>query len=154
MKNVYPLPKLVVKVFDITSQKIIDYDIITSVLDTIKKIKKKSKTKGEFQETLLKEFMYRYWSRAEHELVIAKTEDNRILLLPWCGCRDINKSAIDVTDDATFNWNEFADEHIKKQVFKVEAKIDVYDQITFENRFETVSEELWNIKLPYERSRK
>ena len=149
--NNSPHTKLIVKVFDINEQKIIDMDIIDLTTDIIKKIKRKSKTKEEFQENLLEDFMYRFWSKAEHELIITKTTENRIILLPWCGCRDINKSVMDVTDDMTFDWASFADEHIKKQVFKDKAKIDVYDQIVFQNRFETISSELWNTRLTYER---
>lgn len=149
--NNSPHTKLIVKVFDINEQKIIDMDIIDLTTDIIKKIKRKSKTKEEFQENLLKDFMHRFGSKAEYELIITKTTENRIILLPWCGCRDINKSAMDVTDDMTFDWASFADEHIKKQVFKDKAKIDVYDQIVFQNRFETISSELWNTRLIYER---
>jgi len=147
------LKDIVVKVFNQNNQTIENYTPFSNKywLKEIKSIKKKCNTEEKFYEELRREVMWRYWSRAEHELVIVKTEDNRILLLPWCGCRDINKSAIDVTDDATFNWNEFADEHIKKQVFKVEAKIDVYDQLIYNDRLKKFAEELWNTRLPYER---
>ena len=99
--------------------------------DCIKKLKKKSKTKEDFSELLRREMMYHFWSRSEWELIIEITEDNRIFLNPWCGCRNPENTRIDVTEDNSFNWREFALSHINKQRYKNEAKIDVYDQLYF-----------------------
>ena len=38
---------------------------------------------------------------------------------------------VDVTDDNNFDWKIFAEQHIKKQIYKNKAKIDVYDQLKF-----------------------
>ena len=93
--------------------------------------------------------MWRYWSKAEYELIISKTEDGRVLLTPWCGCYDDEKATIDVTDDhSQLDWSAFADYHILRQK---ENKIDVYDQIMFGDRFAKLVDVLWTTRLPYER---
>lgn len=144
--------KFLVKEFDCNRQVIEDYDILRYREDDIKKLKKKCETKEEFAEELRREFMWRYWSKAEHELIISKTEDGRILLSPWCGCRDEEKATIDVTDDySQLDWSAFATYHINKQTCKGEAKIDVYDQIMFGDRFEKLIDTLWTTRLKYER---
>ena len=74
---------------------------------------------------------YYFWSKAEWELVIEITEDNRVILIPWCGCKDKEAAKVDVTNDTSFDWRAFAEKHIKMQIFKNEAKIDVFDQIEF-----------------------
>ena len=53
----------------------------------------------DFSETLKTEAMYYFWARAEWEIVIQ----------PWCGCRDIEKTAekIDVYDQLIINWDTF-----------------------------------------------
>lgn len=141
-----------VKEFDCNKQAIINYDILNHREDNIKKLKKKCTTRAEFAEKLRMEFMWRYWSKAEHELIISRTEDGRILLTPWCGCYDDEKATIDVTNDYTqIDWGAFADYHINKQSFKTEAKIDVYDQIMFGDRFEKLVDILWANRLKYER---
>lgn len=144
--------KVLVKEFDQNRQVIYDYDILRHREDDIKKLKKKCATRAEFAEELRKEFMWRFWSKAEHELIISRTEDGRILLTPWCGCRDDEKATIAVTDDySQLDWGAFADYHINKQIFKTEAKIDVYDQIMFGDRFEKLIDALWTTRLKYER---
>ena len=95
--------------------------------------------------------MWRYWSKAEHELIITKTKEGRILLTPWCGCRDSEKVAVDVTNDEQLDWSAFADYHIRKQIFEAQAKIDVYDQIMFGDRFNKLVDTLWTTRLKYER---
>lgn len=141
-----------VKEFDCNKQLIENYDVLRHREEDIKKLKKKCATRAEFAEELRKEFMWRYWSKAEHELIVSRTEDGRILLTPWCGCRDDEKATIDVTDDySQLDWSAFADYHINKQSFKTEAKIDVYDQIMFGDRFEKLVDILWTNRLKYER---
>lgn len=145
-------PKFFVKEFDCNKQIISDWNILRYREDDIKKLKKKCATRAEFSEELRKEFMWRFWSKAEHELIISRTEDGRILLTPWCGCRDKEGATIDVTDDySQLDWGAFADHHINKQIFKTEAKIDVYDQIMFGDRFEKLVDALWTTRFKYER---
>ena len=140
-----------VKNFNFNKQIIEDYDVLAHKEDFIKKLKKKCANKKEFAEKLKKEMMYHYWSRAEYELVIEVNEDNRIVLVPWVGCRDEEKAAIDVTDDVSFDWRGFAEHHISNQVYKNKAKIDIWDQLSFENRFEQMVTLLWTTRLRYER---
>lgn len=141
-----------VKEFDCNKQLIENYAVLRYREEDIKKLKKKCATRAEFAEELRKKFMWRYWSKAEHELIISKTEDGRVLLTPWCGCYDKEKATIDVTNDCSqLDWGAFADYHINKQVCKTKAKIDVYDQIMFGDRFEKLVDILWTNRLKYER---
>lgn len=126
-------------------------DILKYREDDIRKFKKECSTKDEFAERLKREFMWRYWSKAEYELIITKTKEGRILLTPWCGCKDPEKATIDVTDDEQLDWSVFADYHIRKQIFETQAKIDVYDQIMFGDRFDKLVDTLWTTRLKYER---
>lgn len=96
--------------------------------DILKRLKK-IKDKDAFAEGLKRDLMYYFWSKAEWELIIEITEDNRILLSPWVGCRNPEEVKIDMTNDNSFDWKGFAEKHIKKQIYKNEAKIDVYEQV-------------------------
>ena len=75
-------PKVLCKDFNCNKQLIENYDILPRE-EEIRKLKKKCATRAEFAEELRKEFMWRFWSKAEHELIISRTEDGRILLTPW-----------------------------------------------------------------------
>ena len=143
--------KLFVKYYNCNAKKIKDYDVLERRESEIKRLKKKCATKDEFAELLRREFMWRFWSKAEWELIITKTAEGRVILSPWCGSRNPDSEAIDVTDDPAFDWSGFADEHIKKQIFKDHAKIDIYDQIMYGDRFNKFVDELWHTRLPYER---
>lgn len=142
---------LTVKYYSINSHKIKDYDVLFHRMDDVKKLKKKSLNKAEFAEALKRELVWRFWSKAEWELIVTKTDEGRVILSPWCGCSDPDSVSIDVTDDSSFDWIRFANENIRKQIFKNEAKIDVYDQIMYGDRFSKLVDELWHTKLPYER---
>lgn len=143
--------KLFVKYYNCNANKIEDYDILKRRESEIKKLKKKCATKDEFAGFLQREFLWRFWSKAEWELIISKTEDERVILSPWCGRPNADSMAIDVTNDTSFDWSGFADEHIERQIFKNQAKIDVYDQIVYGDRFSNLVDELWYTRLPYER---
>ena len=119
--------------FNINAQKIETYNIFNhwSFREYAKKSANKFKTKEEFAKQIRIELKYYYWSRSEWELVIEITEDNRIFLNPWVGCREPEKVRIDVTDDTSFDWLGFAEKHTKQQVYKNEAKIDVFDQVEY-----------------------
>lgn len=119
--------------FNMNAQKIETYNIFKhwSFSEYARKAIKKCKTKDEFAKQLKKELMYYFWSRSEYELIIEVTEDNRIFLNPWVGCREPEKVRIDVTDDTSFDWRDFAEKHIEQQIYDNKAKIDVYDQIEY-----------------------
>lgn len=143
--------KLFVKYYNCNAKKIKDYDVSERRESEIKRLKKKCATKDEFAELLRREFMWRFWSKAEWELIITKTAEGRVILSPWCGSRNPDSEAIDVTDDPAFDWSGFADKHIQKQGFNDRATIDVYDQIMYGDRFNNLVDELWYTRLPYER---
>ena len=143
--------KLLVKYYNCNANKIEDYDVLKRREFEIKKFKKKCADKEDFANELRREFMWRFWSKAEWELVVTKTTDGRVILSPWCGCPDHDDCSIDVTNDKSFDWSDFSDEHIKRQSFKNKAKIDVYDKIMYGDRFDKIVDELWYTRLPYER---
>lgn len=138
-----------VKNFCCNKQVIEDYDVLKYCEDEIKKLKKKCATKEEFAKKLRSECMYHFWSRCEYELIIEMTEDERICLKPWAGCRDYEKATVDVTDDNTFDWKGFAEEHISKQIFSNEAKIDVYAQLVWQ--WDSFVDYVWNYRHKYQR---
>ena len=142
----------IVKNFDCNAQKIKDYDILKYREDDIKKLKKKCATKEEFAEALRRECMYRFWSKAEWELIIGLTEDGRVILRPWCGCYNPDEVKIDVTDDTSFDWQGFAAKHIKKQIFENKAKIDAWDQIEY--RWDEFVEYVWGYHHKWQRRKK
>lgn len=146
--------KLFVKYYNTNGNRIEDYDVLKCREFEIKQLKKQCATKDEFAEFLQREFMWRFWSKAEWELIVTKEEDGRVILSPWCGCVDPDGCSVDVKDDASFDWSGFADEHIKRQIFKNQAKIDVYDQIMYGGRFDDLVTKLWTTRLPYERDNK
>lgn len=129
MKQEFKPMSWLVKNFDFNAQVIKDYDVLRCYEDNIKKLKKKCTTKEEFAEALKREIMYQYWSRAEYELIISIDENGYVWLSPWVGCRNPENARIDVTNDGTFDWKGFAELHICRQIYKNEAKVDIYDQL-------------------------
>lgn len=141
----------IVKKFNINKQIIEDCDVLKYREEIIKKLKKKCKNKEEFSEKLCHEFRWQYWSRAEYELIIQITDDNRIILIPWVGCHEPEKVEIDVTNDKSFDWRGFAEHHIDNQIFQNRAKIDIFDQLTYKNQFKKLVDYCWYTRLRYER---
>lgn len=141
-------PKLEWNVFyyDINRNKITTYNIFrhSRFNEYVEKTFENCKTKEGFAEILRRELMYYFWSKAEWELVIELDEDNHISLIPWCGCRNPEEVKIDVTNDASFDWSGFAKKNIERQIYKNEAKIDVYDQIEYV--WDNFLEYVWNSK--------
>ena len=140
-----------VKRYDCNADIIRDYNVLKYMEDFIKKQKKKCADKEEFTEVLRREFKYRYWSKAEHELTIEVVVD-RVILSPWCGCREPAKVAVDVTDDIRFDWRLFAEYHIGRKGYGSKAKIDVWDQLAI--KFNELVDYCWHTRLPYERKNK
>ena len=120
-------------IFNINKQKIEKYNIFKhwSFREYVKKAAKKFKTKEDFAKQLKRELRFYFWSKSEWELVVEITEDNRIFLNPWVGCREPEKVRIDVTDDTNFDWRGFAEKHTERQIYGNKAKIDVFDQVEY-----------------------
>ena len=74
---------LFVKNYNCNANRIENYDVLKYQENLIKKLKKKCATKDEFAEFLRREFMWRFWSKSEWELIITKEKDGRIVLSPW-----------------------------------------------------------------------
>ena len=138
-----------VKYFNMNKQVIEDFNPLKHYDDWIKKQKKKCATKEEFAETLKTEMMWRFWSRAEWELVVVSEDDGSIWLVPWVGCYYEDKVKINVTDDTSFDWKGFSDKHIKSQIYDNRAKIDVFDQLHW--RWDELVDYIWYTRLKYER---
>lgn len=132
--------------YDINRNKITIYNIFrhSRFNKYVEKAFEKCKTKEEFAEILRRELMYYFWSKAEWELIIELTKDNHVFLIPWCGCRNPEEIKIDVTNDTSFDWSNFAKKQIERQIYKNEAKIDVYDQIEY--IWDNFLEYVWNSK--------
>ena len=137
-----------VKNYLIGTNKIWDYDVLQYREGQIKKLKKKCATKEEFAEAMWREMRWQYWSRAEYEVII-EIDDNRIWLSPWVGCRNPDEVKIDVTDDENFDWRGFAKKHIGSQIYKNQAKIDIWDQLEW--RWDEFIDYCWYTHLKYER---
>lgn len=129
--------------------KIWDYDVLQYREDQIKKLKKRCATKEEFAEEMRREMMWQYWSRCEYEVIVEIDDDNRIRLKPWVGCIDPESVKIDVTDDENFDWRGFAEQHIGMQIYKNEAKIDIFNQLEY--RWDEFIDYCWYTRLKYER---
>lgn len=119
-----------VKYFNYNAKQVEDYNVLAYMKDRIKELKKKYKTKEEFSKYFNTLMMSKYWSRCKWELII-EIENDRVILYPWVGVVDPKSVALDVTDDNTFDWKTFAEEHIKKQIYYNKAKIDAYEQLKF-----------------------
>lgn len=136
--------------YDCNANEITYYDVLKYREDFVKKLKKKCATKEEFAEKMRRECFRVYWSRCEYELIIEITEDERILLKPWVGCRDVERATIDVTNDTSFDWVGFAKQHIDKR-YGNEEKIDIYSQLTYGDQFAKLVDYCWYTRLKYER---
>ena len=133
--------------YNFNTNKIEPYDVLKYRVDWMKKLKKMSKDINEFSYLLGREMMWRYWSRAEHELILEKC-NHELWLKPWCGCHNPEEVKIDVSNDEF--WQEFAKQY--DNWWDNEAKIDIYDQLKF--KWSEFVDYCWNTHLPYERRRK
>lgn len=147
-KEFEPMSWLVTN-FDCNAQKITYYDVLKYREDDIKKMKKTCDTKEEFASALKSEMQYRFWSKAEYELIIRLTEDGKVILRPWCGCRNEDEAEIYVRNNIVFDWVSFAEHHIGKQIYKNEAKIDIYDQLQWQ--WDAFVDYCWNYRHKYQR---
>lgn len=133
-----------VYVYNINAHKIEIFNIFNhgSFTQYAYKAVKNCKDKADFAKAIRGELFYYYGSKAEWELVVKLTEDNRVFLYPWCGSRNPEGEKIEVTNEMNFDWLGFAKYHIDNQVYKSEAKIDVFDQVRFQ--FDEFVDYVWN----------
>lgn len=136
-----------VKYFNCNAQRIEDYNILKwHYKEFVKQLKKKCATKEEFSEAMDREMRWMFWARAEWELVIELTEDNRIWLNPWVGCGDPENVRVDVSDDTSFDWRGFINTlHLHNNC----EKIDVYAVLKY--RWDDFITYLWTTRQKYER---
>lgn len=129
--------------YNFNKNKIELYNIFNhwNFIEYVKKHIRKYKNKDEFAEKLRKELFYYFGSKCEWELIIEITGNNRAFLRPWVGCRNPEDVRIDVTDE-DFDWRSFAGEHISRQIYYNEAKIDVHDQVMW--RWEEFLDYVWD----------
>jgi len=59
------------------------------------------------------------------------------------------RSLLRETDREDFDWRSFAEFHIGKQIYKNEAKIDVFDQLEW--KWDEFVDYCWYTRLRYER---
>ena len=130
--------------FDCNKQEIMKYNVFkhSYVTKEIKEHIKTCTTKYDLIDRVTSILRYYFWSKAEWELILSKTEDNKLLLTPWCGCCNPEKVTIDVTNDNLLDWNEFLKVQTNNYKYHNEAKIDVFDQVTF--RFNEFINYIWN----------
>lgn len=139
-------------IFDINSNKLVDYDILKHREKFVKDLKKSCSTKEEFVDRFFRDLMWQYWSRCEYELLIY-IENERVFVQPWVGCTDPEEARVDVTEFPNFNWQAFAELMIYNKGYKDGvAKIDAYDQLRF--RFDELADFVWNYKHKYQRNKK
>ena len=120
--------------YNINADKIEPFNIFChwKLCEDLDKSRKKYKTRDKFVEQVRKELSYYFRWKSEHELIL-EIEDDKVLLLPWCGCRNPEDVKINVSGDEdtwkSLVWKSFAEHHINKQVYGNKAKIDIYDQV-------------------------
>lgn len=100
--------------------------------------------KEQFANAIKDELRYYFWSKSEYELIVRLTDDDRVFLLPWCGSRNPEGEKLEVANETNFDWLGFAKQHIGKQIYKNEAKIDVSDQVRFQ--FDEFIDYMWSCK--------
>ena len=130
--------------YNFNAHKIEKFNIFChgSFTQYVYKAMRNCKDKTDFAKAIRGELLYYFWSESEYELIVKLTDNNRVFLYPWCGSRDSEDEKIEVTDEKNFDWISFAKQHISKQIYKNEAKIDVFDQVRFQ--FDKFIDYVWN----------
>ena len=145
MKNITPGFTWKVKLFDVNSHSIIDYDVLAYREDKIKKFKKTHKTFEEFADALRRDLMHQFWSRTEYELLIGY-EDGELCLWPWI----LEADRYVIVKDSDFDWTSFATKCLVTKTWHGgKAKIDIWDQINF--RFDDFARFCWHFHHKYQR---
>lgn len=85
--------------YNFNTDRIEPYNVLSNQEDFIKQMKAKSASKEELAKELRSEMMYRYWSKAEWEVLIS----------PWCGRPDAKEMKVDIFWQLELNWDRFVD---------------------------------------------
>ncbi len=119
--------------YSLNRQKIVTGNIFShsSFAADVRKLLRKSGTKEILENELRMSAMYYFWCRSEWELLIEKSADNHIYLLPWVGSSDPEKDKTDVTDNKDFDWNGFIGYILQGCSNYGGIKFDVYSQLRF-----------------------
>lgn len=133
-----------VYVYNINAHKIEKFNIFRhgSFTQYVYRAAREYKDKADFAKAIRGELLYYFWSKSEYELIVRLTDDDRVFLYPWCGSSNPDNEKIEVTNETNFDWLGFAKQHIGKQIYKNEAKIDVSDQVRFQ--FDEFVDYVWN----------
>ena len=136
---------------DFNSKNIKPYNILAYREEFIKKLKKSSLSKEAFEEKLMREMLYYYWSRCEYEMLLGKNEDGSVFLTHLVGNTD---DQITVTNETGISWVAFVDELAKNRYTDSDGliKFDIYDQLEF--RKQEFIDYCWNFKHKYWRQPK
>jgi hypothetical protein len=151
MKDYITEYKWYAKFFDHNDNTITDYDVLAYMTDYIKRLKKACDTKEMFAYLLNRELKRQYLSRFEYELIIALTEEERVILYPFISWKKARELGVDVTPDNSYDWVGFAKFFLDKKGVGDMAKVDIYDQLTYGNCFDNLVDYLWHTRLKYER---
>ena len=117
-----------VYVYNINAHKIEKFNIFRhgSFTQYVYRAARECKDKADFAKAIRGELLYYFWSKSEYELIVRLTDDDRVFLYPWCGSSNPDNEKIEVTNETNFDWLGFAKQHIGKQIYKNEAKIDEF----------------------------
>ena len=135
---------------DFNSKNIKPYNILAYREEFIKKLKKSGLSKEAFEEKLMREMQYHFWSRCEYEMLIGKNSDGIIFLTHLIGDTD---DQFIVTKETGINWYIFL-EKLKDTRLSYDGltKFDIYDQLVF--RKQEFIDYCWNFKHKYWRQHK
>lgn len=136
--------------YNMNKKTIEPFNVLRNSEKIIKNLKKKSDNFGEFAKQLNSEMMYHFWSRAEYELLLRKT-DQGLFLCPWV-VSSSNDLVIPVPVDSDFDWYVFANQMFSKYISRDNyVKFDIYDQLKF--RWNDFVHYCWTFHHKYERKR-
>lgn len=86
---------------NLNSRKIETFNIFNhgSFVEYVKQHLKECETKEEFGAKLQSELRYYFWAKSEYEVII----------IPWCGGRDVKDIKVDIYTQVMNNWHVFLD---------------------------------------------
>lgn len=102
---------------------------------------KKNGNKEAFAEELRIELSCLFWSRAEYEIVLTRTDEGKIIMSPWVGDYSVT---LDVTSCEWFDWVGFFESKCAKYRDNTRIKVDLYSQVRY--KWNEFVEYCWNYK--------